>query len=97
MAQFGATAARHPLRRSGRPGTTPALDLTLAAKTVVDLEGRYAFSSKTTLAVGADNLFDTYPTANPIALNTTGAAMFSNYAPFGRSGRFVYVRLNQAF
>ena len=97
MAQFGATLRATRYGEVVSPGTTPALDLTLAAKTVVDLEGRYSFSSKTTLAVGADNLFDTYPTANPIALNTTGAAMFSNYAPFGRSGRFVYVRLNQAF
>ncbi len=97
MSQFGATLRATRYGEVVSPGTTPALDLTLAAKTVVDLEGRYSFSSKTTLALGADNLFDTYPTANPVALNTTGAAMFSNYAPFGRSGRFVYVRLNQAF
>lgn len=78
-------------------GTTPALDLALAAKTVVDLEGRYALTANTSIAIGADNLFDVYPTANPLALNTTGAAQFSNYAPFGRSGRFVYARWNQAF
>ena len=49
------------------------------------------------LAVGADNVFDVYPDAIPPALNTTGAAMFSNYSPFGRSGRFVYARASYSF
>ena len=97
LGQFGATLRATRYGEVISPGTTPALDLTLAAKTVVDLEGRYALTPKTTLALGADNLFDSYPTANTLALNTTGAALFSNYAAYGRSGRFVYVRLNQAF
>jgi iron complex outermembrane receptor protein len=79
------------------PGTTAALDFMLGAKTVVDLEGRYALTKQLSLAVGADNLFDAYPEALPPALNTTGNALFSNYAPFGRSGRFVYARANYSF
>ncbi|MES2160279.1 MAG: TonB-dependent receptor [Pseudomonadota bacterium] len=79
------------------PGTTPAFDFTMGAKTVVDVEGRYAVTSKLQLALGADNLFDTYPDALPAALNTTGNAPFSNYAPFGRSGRYVYARMNYTF
>jgi iron complex outermembrane receptor protein len=97
LGQFGATLRATRYGEVISPGTTPALDLTLAAKTLVDLEGRYTLGSKTTIALGADNLFDVYPTANTLPLNTTGAALFSNYAPFGRSGRFVYARLNQAF
>ena len=31
------------------------------------------------------------------ALNTTGNAPFSNYSPFGRSGRFVYGRMSYLF
>ena len=64
----------------------------MGAKTLVDLEARYALTSKVNLAIGADDVFAVYPDAFPPALNTTGAARFSNYAPFGRSGRFVYGR-----
>ena len=97
LGQWGATVRATRYGETIDPGTTPALDLTLAAKTLVDLEARYAFTAKTSLALGADNLFDTYPTGNPVARNTTGAPLFSNYSPFGRSGRFVYARLNQVF
>ncbi len=79
------------------PGTTAALDFTMGAKTVVDVEGRYAFNKHLSLAVGADNVFDAYPDPLPVSLNTTGNAPFSNYAPFGRSGRFVYARMSYTF
>jgi iron complex outermembrane receptor protein len=49
------------------------------------------------LAVGAENLFDQYPETLPPALNTTGNAPFSNYAPFGRAGRYVYARATYTF
>jgi iron complex outermembrane recepter protein len=69
-------------------------DVVLHAKTLVDLEGRYAFTSHLSLALGAENLFDQYPDSNPPAVNTTGTTAFSNYSPFGRSGRFIYGRLS---
>ena len=97
LGQWGATARATRYGESISPGTTAAFDFTLSAKTLVDLEARYAVSSKMNLAIGADNVFDVYPDAFPPALNTTGAAMFSNYAPFGRSGRFVYARANYSF
>ena len=64
---------------------------------MVDLEARYALTPKLNLAVGADNVFDEYPEALPPALNTTGNTPFSNYAPFGRSGRFIYARASYSF
>lgn len=67
------------------------------AKTLVDLEGRFAFTSHVSLALGAENLFDVYPDPNPPVVNTTGTQAFSNYSPFGRSGRFVYGRLSYDF
>jgi iron complex outermembrane receptor protein len=73
---------------------TPTNDVVLHAKTLVDLEGRYAFTSHLSLALGAENLFDQYPDSNPPAVNTTGTTNFSNYSPFGRSGRFIYGRLS---
>ncbi|WP_342114130.1 TonB-dependent receptor plug domain-containing protein [Pseudoduganella sp. OTU4001] len=77
-----------------QPGTTAALDHWMTPKTLVDIEGRYKITERLTAAVGAENLFDQYPDAYPAALNSTGNAPFSNYSPFGRSGRFVYARLN---
>jgi iron complex outermembrane receptor protein len=59
----------------------------------VDLEGRFAFTDNIKLALGAENVFDEYPEPVPIALNSTGNAPYSNYAPYGRSGRFVYGRV----
>ena len=79
------------------PGTTPATDFILSPKTLVDLEARYEFNDNWTLAFGADNIFDQYPDAFPINLNTTGATSFSNYSPFGRSGRLFYGRVAYNF
>jgi iron complex outermembrane receptor protein len=42
-------------------------------------------------------VFDAYPTRLPPLLNSTSNTPFSNYSPFGRSGRFVYARANYAF
>ena len=63
----------------------------------MDLEGRFDVTDNIRIAVGADNLLDEYPDENPPALNTTGTTAFSNYSPFGRSGRFVYGRLTYNF
>ncbi|WP_374579893.1 TonB-dependent receptor plug domain-containing protein [Pseudoduganella sp.] len=79
-----------------QPGTTAALDFWMTAKTLVDLEGRYKLTQRLTAALGVENMFDQYPDAYPAALNGTGNAPYSNYSPFGRSGRFVYARLNYA-
>ena len=79
------------------PNNNPINDNTLSAKTIVDLEGRYDVNENWSFAIGADNILDTYPDANPINLNTTGATSFSNYSPFGRSGRFVYGRVAYRF
>jgi iron complex outermembrane receptor protein len=97
LGPFGATARATRYGKTMTPGTTAAFDFPLAARTIVDLEGRYALTPKLTLALGADNVFDQYPETLPPALNTTGNTPFSNYSPFGRSGRFVYARANYAF
>jgi iron complex outermembrane receptor protein len=76
---------------------TPFTDVVLHAKTLVDLEGRFSFTSHLAAAVGAENLFDTYPDPNPAAVNPAGTAAFTNYSPFGRSGRFIYGRVSYDF
>jgi iron complex outermembrane receptor protein len=97
LGQWGATARVTRYGEVLAPDANPALDFELGARTVVDLEARIALSSKMNLALGADNVFDNYPETLPPALNTTGNTPFSNYAPFGRSGRFVYARANYSF
>jgi iron complex outermembrane receptor protein len=72
-------------------------DVALGAKTLVDLEGRFTFMERFKLAIGAENVFDTYPDPNPAAANGTGTQSFSNYSPFGRSGRFLYSRVSLDF
>jgi len=94
---FGFTARATHYGEVLSPGTTAALDLTLDADTVVDLEGRWNVTEKVRVSVGADNVFDNYPTRSPPALNTTANAPFSNYAPYGRSGRYVYGRVSVNF
>jgi iron complex outermembrane receptor protein len=79
------------------PSTTAATDFTLSPKTILDLEGRYTWNERITLAVGADNILDEYPDASPIGLNGTGNTPFSTYSPFGYSGRFVYTKATLNF
>ncbi len=79
------------------PSNTPALDYTLDPKTLIDLEARYTWNEMLTLAVGADNIFDEYPDAAPLGLNSTGNTPFSSYSPFGYSGRFVYTKATLNF
>lgn len=97
LGQWGATFRATRYGKVLSPGTTAALDFTMGAQTVVDLEARYAVTPKLNLAIGADNVFDEYPESLPPALNTTGNTPYSNYAPFGRSGRFIYARAAYSF
>lgn len=79
------------------PDPNPALDFTLSPKTLIDLEARIGLTDHIKLALGADNLTDEYPDEAPPPINTTGTTSFSNYSPFGRSGRFVYGRVSVSF
>ena len=78
------------------PGTLAdgSADVHTGKRSVWDFEARYAFQHGVTAAVGADNMFDAYPRQIPPALDTTGAAPFTSFSPFGFNGRFVYGRLN---
>lgn len=78
------------------PQPTANLDVYLGAATLVDLELRSTFGGFT-VALGADDLLDKYPTATPAAANTTGALGFSRYSPFGFSGRYLYGRVGYSW
>jgi iron complex outermembrane recepter protein len=76
------------------PNNSPALDYNVGARTLVDLEGRWASPFGVGVAVGVDNLFDQYPNPTPTNVNTNGPIGFSRFSPYGFNGRLVYARLS---
>jgi iron complex outermembrane receptor protein len=97
LARIGATLRATRYGEVLAPDPNPALDFTIPATTLLDLEARFDVTDHVRVALGADNLTDEYPDELPPQNNTTGTQSFSNYSPFGRSGRFVYGRLNWTF
>jgi iron complex outermembrane receptor protein len=76
----------------------PAADYHLANKILFDLEARADVGFGFEVAVGGQNLFDTYPTTPPYVLgggniSTNGVGQFAEYSPFGFNGRYLYGRL----
>lgn len=90
--------------------TGPNSDIiqTFAARVLTDLQVSYAFGKHLTLALGADNLFDVYPTRN-IASTAASAAAGTNgsdnagtlpynaISPFGFSGRYLFMKAGYRF
>lgn len=97
MGPFGATVRATRYGKVLAPGTTAAQDLELDSALLIDLEARWNVLENVRLTLGADNVFDEYPTKVPPNLNTTSNTPFSNYSPFGRSGRYLYGRVSVNF
>ncbi|MBE5314747.1 MAG: TonB-dependent receptor [Xanthomonadales bacterium] len=95
--RFGATFRATRYGEVLTPGTTAANDFLLGPKVLLDLEARVDVTEQWRVAVGAENLTDEYPDAFTINLNTTGNTPYSNYSPFGRSGRLLYARVSYDF
>jgi iron complex outermembrane receptor protein len=85
-------------------------DVRMEAKWITDLEFRASAGELVEFAVGANNLFDVYPTQIPTGLAGTTAAganvfypassyvtPFSAFSPFGFNGRFLYGRMSIKF
>lgn len=98
---LGATARVTYYGNVTQPGTTATVvvngqtltnDLQTGKKAIADLEIRYQPSKGTQFALGASNLFDTYPKKTPAYLDTTGVTAFPYYSPWGFNGRYLYVR-----
>ena len=62
---------------------------------LVDAEVSYTFQSGLTLAAGAENLFNTYPTENPNA--TILGNKYPVSSPYGFNGGFYYLGVSYAF
>ncbi|RAK60305.1 TonB-dependent receptor [Phenylobacterium hankyongense] len=96
---FGATAKATYYGKLLQPSnnSVAAGDYVLGPKTLIDLEGRMQLSHGLQLAVGVDNVLDTYPNTPPYVLNgvtisSNGVGAFPEYSPFGFQGRFLYAR-----
>jgi iron complex outermembrane receptor protein len=66
------------------------------AKWIADLELEWHVSPQWSVAVGANNLFDTYPSPAGIFNPATGTGQYPGTSPFGFTGGFYYARVNVA-
>jgi iron complex outermembrane receptor protein len=103
LKRFGANLRATRYGETLNPGTSAANDFVLDPTTIVDLEAHMDVTEQVRVSLGADNLLDEYPdpftvglngTAN---LNSTGNTPFSNYSPYGYSGRYVYGKVSVNF
>ncbi|PTQ12750.1 TonB-dependent receptor [Sphingomonas oleivorans] len=94
LADIGATARFTHYGNVNQPGTlaSGAADLNTGNRAIFDLEVRYQPAKGAQIAIGASNLFDTYPRRAPASLNTSGVVAYPYYSPFGFNGRYLYVR-----
>ncbi|ENO89439.1 TonB-dependent receptor plug domain-containing protein [Thauera linaloolentis] len=76
--------------------TSAVNDRTYSAKWITDLDIAYAITPQTTLAIGANNLFDVYPDKKGIP-STTGTFQYGQFSPFGFTGGYYYARLTHNF
>ena len=97
LGALGATVRATRYGEALSPNALASRDVVIAAQTLVDLEARYALSSRLNVALGVENAFDRYPDSVPLVLNPTGNTPYPNYTPYGRSGRFVYGRASYSF
>ena len=64
-----------------------------AGKALIDLELSIPFGEALTLAVGGDNVLNTYPDVNQYGAATVGN-QYGQFSPFGFNGAYYYTRLN---
>lgn len=74
----------------------PATDEHYGQKILTDVEVEYTASDNVKVAIGANNLFNVYPSALK-AVNTIGAPPYSNFSPFGNNGGFYYAKVSGRF
>jgi iron complex outermembrane recepter protein len=107
---FGLTTRANRYGKVLGAGSDPFLDVVQSPKWLVDMEVRVKASDLIGLAIGANNIFDTYPDKVPVGQGidpVTGATRnypatnyflpYSNFSPFGFNGRFLYARATLNF
>ncbi|WP_412071452.1 TonB-dependent receptor plug domain-containing protein [Pseudomonas sp. FEN] len=73
-----------------------SLDRVYSAKWIADLDLGYNLTHDLNIAIGAKNLFDTYPKKQGVPSNTM-VSSYGTYSPFGFTGGYYYTRLTYAF
>ena len=66
-----------------------------AGRPIVDVEGSIDLYDGTTLAIGVQNLFDTYPQESARAMSV--GEKYSEYTPWGFNGAYYYARIRYAW
>ena len=97
---FGATLRANRYGSVLVPGATAVSDFTLEPKWVTDLELRARPFGRFEIAVGANNLFDVYPSRLPqggVFGTNPYFIPYSQFSPFGFNGRFLYGRVGVTF
>jgi iron complex outermembrane receptor protein len=77
--------------------TTQFIHFENAARYVTDLEVRYDVTKKFQIAVGANNLFNVYPTKLPYEAQLEGAQYDAFASTIGEDGGFYYLRARYTF
>ena len=67
-----------------------------SGKALLDLELGIPFGENVTLAIGAENVLNTYPDVNMFGANTVGN-QYGQFSPFGFNGAYYYTRLSYSF
>lgn len=80
-----------------QPGSTLASTYWAGNKMIFDLEVRRKLFEHYSVAIGADNILDSYPKATPASLNSNGVIGFTRFSPYGFNGRYIYARLSANF
>ena len=64
-----------------------------SGKTLVDAEVSVPIGSRATVALGAENILNTFPDVNPYGADTVGNT-YGQFSPFGFNGAYYYSRLS---
>ena len=76
---------------------TSATDQWLNPEWLFDAEVSWHINRHLSLAIGADNILNTYPSKFDAANNTAGLAQYSSFSPFGFDGGYYYGRMDIKF
>ncbi|UJA00804.1 TonB-dependent receptor plug domain-containing protein [Acinetobacter johnsonii] len=76
-----------------------SLNQKFGAKWIVDVVGTYNLTDNLSFALGADNLFNTYPDKSTLMnnLDISGGSLYPDISPFGSYGGYYYGRVNYRF
>jgi iron complex outermembrane recepter protein len=94
--RFGATLRATYYGNVVQPATSLVDYVDTGRHVIVDAEARAKLVSWANLAIGVNNLFDTYPDRVPdtnVVNYNNGGTAFPYYSPFGFNGRYLYARL----